>query len=103
MRPPGTHSTTCATAAGPSTMALMANQPQGKPPKHGQIKVATMPAKHAKAHLDMMTEGAAEMHNYHTGGVTGQGAQGAFAPLPSGADYSTTSTGNTGDADSGGA
>jgi hypothetical protein len=82
----------------------MANQPQGKPPKHGQIKVATMPAKHAKAHLDMMTEGAAEMRDYHTGGVTGQGAQGSFAPggASAGADYTTTSTGNTGDADSGG-
>ena len=63
-----------------------------------------MPAKHAKAHLDMMTEGAAQMRDYHTGGVTGQGAQGGFSPGgASGADYTTTNVGSDcGDADSGG-
>lgn len=74
---------------------------ESRPPKHGQIAVTTMPAKHAKAHLDMMTEGAAEMRDYHTGGVT-EGAQGGFAQggASGSADYETRSVGDTPDADS---
>jgi hypothetical protein len=51
-----------------------------------------------------MTTSAAEVRDYNTGGVTGQNSQGAMSPGgASSADYQTTNTGNTGDADSGGA
>jgi hypothetical protein len=111
MRPPGTHSTTFAIGAGPSTMALMAHQPQ--PPKHGDIAVTTLPERHAKKHLSEMTKHAAVVQQYNGHGAgpetglrlpnTGESSQGGFQQGGAGgADYTTTSTGNTGDADSGG-
>jgi hypothetical protein len=66
----------------------------------------SMPAKGLKAHLAQLTQHAKEVKNYggHPGfEVTGQSLQGAMSPGgASGADYQTTSTGNTGDSDSGG-
>lgn len=77
---------------------------KGKPPKHGDIAVSEMPLKHMRKHLVQMTQGAAEVRDYHTGGVTGQNAQGGFQQGgASGSDYQTTNTGNVGDSDSGGA
>ena len=57
-----------------------------------------------KKHLAQLTRHALEVKSYggHPGfEVTGQSSQGAFSPGgASGADYQTTSAGNTGDADS---
>lgn len=86
----------------------------GKPPEHGAISVTTMPKRHAKKHLAAMTTSMAEVKDYggHGGGPetnirlpgdTGQSSQGGFQQGgAAGAEYSTTSTGNTGDSDSGG-
>jgi hypothetical protein len=72
-----------------------------RPPRHGQISVNTLKVAHAKAHVAMMTASAGEVANYGGHSVTGQGSQGGMSPGgASGADYQTTSTGNTGDADS---
>jgi hypothetical protein len=72
--------------------------------RHGLIRVTTLKPEHARQHLAAMTTSAAEVRDYNTGGVTGQNSQGAPSQGgASGADYQTTSTGNTGDADSGGA
>jgi hypothetical protein len=68
------------------------------PPKHGQIKVSTMKVSHAKAHLSLMTQGAAEVRDYGGHAATGY-SQGAMATGASGADYQTTSVGDTPDAD----
>ena len=62
---------------------------------------------HLKAHLvAQLAQHAQEVKTYggHPGfEVTGQSSQGPFSPGgTSGADYQTTSTGNTGDVDSGG-
>jgi hypothetical protein len=73
-----------------------------KPPKHGQIRISTMRPEHAKKHLAEMTASMSEVHDYGAHG-TGFSSQGGFqSGGASGADYETTSTGNTGDADSGG-
>ncbi|MGA7770461.1 MAG: hypothetical protein WCA27_30035 [Candidatus Sulfotelmatobacter sp.] len=73
-----------------------------KPPRHGAISVTTMPKRHAKKHLAAMTASMSEVKDYGSHG-TGFSSQGSFASGgASGADYQTTSTGNTGDADSGG-
>jgi hypothetical protein len=57
-----------------------------------------------RQHLAAMVTSAAEVRDYNTGGVTGQNSQGAMGPGgASSADYQTTNTGNTADADSGGA
>jgi hypothetical protein len=87
----------------------------GKPPKHGVISVSDMPRANARKHLGDMTKHAAVVRDYngHGGGNpetglrlpgdTGQSSQGGFQQGgAAGADYSTTSTGNTGDSDSGG-
>jgi hypothetical protein len=77
---------------------------QRQPPRHGVIKVSTLTLHHARKHLAAMTTSAAEVRDYNTGGVTGQNSQGAPSQGgASGADYETSSTGNTGDVDSGGA
>jgi hypothetical protein len=50
-----------------------------------------------------MTASAAEVADYGGHSVTGEGSQGSFASDgAAGEDYQTSSTGNTGDADSGG-
>ncbi|MFZ0418413.1 MAG: hypothetical protein WAM04_09915 [Candidatus Sulfotelmatobacter sp.] len=97
-------------AAATSTMALMANSPdQPQPATHGQVHVsdghsnpkalAAQMQDHFAQHVQHLNTTA----SYHKGvGVTGQDAGGSFTASPSGADYETTSTGNTGDADSGG-
>jgi len=81
----------------------MANdRPQGKQPKHGAIAVTTLPKHHARKHLADMTVSMSEVHDYGGHG-TGFSSQGGFQQGgAAGADYTTTSTGNTGDADSGG-
>ena len=77
---------------------------RAQPPQHGQIKVATMKAAHAKKHLRQMTADASQVRDYGGHSVTGQGSQGAFSQggASGSADYQTTNTGNTGDSDSGG-
>ena len=80
------------------------------PPKHGRVISGqgqhSMPAKNLKAHLAQLTQHTKEVQAYggHPGfEVTGQSSQGGFATgRASGADYQTTSVGNTGDCDSGG-
>jgi hypothetical protein len=57
-----------------------------------------MPRKHMRAHLASMVASASEVQSYGGHSVTGQGSQGSGDS--SGASYSTTSTGNTADADS---
>ena len=53
--------------------------------------------------VSQMVTSAAEVRDYNNGGVTGQNSQGAPSQGgASGADYQTTNTGNTGDADSAG-
>lgn len=75
-----------------------------KPPKHGQIKVATMKIEHAKKHLRQMTADASEVRDYGGHSGTGFSSEGAFSSGGArGADYETTSTGDTGDSDSMGA
>lgn len=70
-------------------------------PKHGQIKVSTMKVSHAKAHLTLMTQGAAEVRDYGGHAATGCSSHGAMSPGgASGADYQTSSADNTGDSDS---
>jgi len=89
-------------------MSKQSNTPS--PPPHGRVISSggqhSMPVKHLKAHLAQLTSHTKEVKNYggHPGfEVTGQGSQGGFAPGGSGgADYQTTSVGNTGDSDSGG-
>jgi hypothetical protein len=86
-------------------MNKQSNIPQ--PPKHGRVISSggqhSMPAKGLKAHLAQLTSHVNEVAQYGGYEATGQSSQGGFAPGGSGgADYSTTSTGNTGDSDSGG-
>lgn len=77
---------------------------KAQPPKHGVIRVSTLKFGHAKRHLASMTASAAEVRDYGGHSVTGEGSQGAFASDgAAGADYQTSSTGNTGDSDSRGA
>ena len=79
------------------------------PPKHGRVTAGApgqMGRTHLVKHLAELTQHAREVKSYggHPGfEVTGQSSQGAFSPAgASRADYQTTSTGNTGDSDSGG-
>ena len=79
-------------------MALMAKQPH--PPKHGDISVTTLPKHHARKHLAAMTASMAEVHDYGNHG-TGFSSQGGFQQGgAAGAEYTTTSVGDTPDADS---
>lgn len=74
-----------------------------QPPKHGQIKVATMKIGHARKHLAQMMQGAEEVRSYGGHEATGISSQGAFNPGgASSADYSTGGVGDTPDADSAG-
>jgi hypothetical protein len=74
------------------------------PPKHGRVTAGApgqMTRSHLVKHLGELTQHAHGVKSYggHPGfEVTGQSSQGAFSP--GGAGYQTTSTGNTGDADS---
>jgi hypothetical protein len=79
------------------------------PPKHGRVTAGApgqMGREHLKKHLAQLTQHTKEVQAYggHPGfEVTGQSSQGGFATGgASGADYQTTSVGNTGDSDSGG-
>jgi hypothetical protein len=75
----------------------------GQQPKPGQISVTTMKPKHARQHIALITEHAQIAADYGSHGAA-FGSQGAFSPGgAAGADYETSSTGNTGDADSTGA
>jgi hypothetical protein len=74
---------------------------KGRPPRHGDISVTTMPRKHMRAHLASMSASAGEVANYGGHSVTGEGSQGSFASGGA-SDYSTTNVGGTGDADTGG-
>ena len=97
MRRPGTHSTTFATGAGPSTIWLMANQ-------------VHVPDHHPRHHeLTKQLTGHLAQHVAHANATADYGGHGMFSNQggfqqggASGSDYETTSTGNTGDADSGG-
>jgi hypothetical protein len=75
------------------------------PPRHGQIKVAVLPAHHARKHLKMMVETSNVTRDY--GGHSGQGqvSGGSFTGSgmtggASGADYESSSQDSVGDADS---
>jgi hypothetical protein len=72
-----------------------------QPPRHGVIKVSSMKPEHARRHLAAMTASMSEVHDYGSHG-TGFSSEGSFASGggAAGADYQTTSTGNTGDSDS---
>jgi hypothetical protein len=69
-------------------------------PRHGQIRVASMKLRHAKAHLRLITGSAAQVRNYGGHEATydsrGQMAPGGAA----GADYQTTYVNDTPDTDS---
>jgi hypothetical protein len=75
-------------------------------PKHGIIRLGgpnAMKVHHAKRHLAAMTASMSEVHDYGNHG-TGFSSEGSFSSGgASGADYETTSIGNTGDSDSMGA
>jgi hypothetical protein len=78
-----------------------------QPPKHGRVISSggqhSMPVKGLKAHLAQLTSHVHEVAQYGGYEVTGQSSQGGFAPGgASGAQYQTTSVGDTGDSDSGG-
>jgi len=78
------------------------NGSKSQPPRHGVIRVSTMKVEHAKNHLAAMTAAAGEVRDY--GAATGYSSQGAMSPGGAGgADYETTSVGDTPDADSTGA
>ena len=80
------------------------NGSKSQPPRHGVIRVSTMKVEHAKQHLSTMTASATEVRDYGGHAATGFGSQGAMSPGgASGADYETTSVGDTPDADSTGA
>jgi hypothetical protein len=70
-----------------------------QPPRHGQIKVSSMKLRHAKAHLAMITQVAAQVKDYsgHQAIADSRGdfAQGGAA----GADYQTTNVNDTPDPD----
>ena len=72
-----------------------------QPPRHGQIKVTSMKAGHAKAHLRAMATSASEVRDYGGHEATGYESRGAMAPGgAAGADYQTTSV-DTPDSDAG--
>lgn len=67
------------------------NSRNPQPPRHGQIRVANMKLHHAKAHLRIMAESAAEVRDYGGHEATGYSSQGAMAPGgAAGANYTTT-------------
>ena len=75
------------------------NERNPQPPRHGVIKVSSMRVSHAKAHLQMITDSAAEVHSY-SGYESTADSRGAFAPGgAAGADYETTSVNDTPDSD----
>jgi hypothetical protein len=99
----GTQVTTFATAAGPSTIWLMANQVHvpDHHPRHDEL------TKQLTDHLAQHVEHASTTAAYHGGqrlpGDTGESSQGSFQPGgAAGAEYQTSSADSVGDADSGG-
>jgi hypothetical protein len=80
------------------------NGSKSQPPRHGVIRVSTMKVEHAKQYLSTMTASATEVRDCGEHAATGFGSQGAMSPGgASGADYETTSVGDTPDSDSKGA
>ena len=78
------------------------NSRKPHPPRHGQIRVASMKLHHAKAHLRSMAESAAEVANYGGHEATGYDSRGEMAPGgAAGADYETVSA-DTPDSDTSG-
>ena len=81
---------------------------KSQPPEHGVIKTNRWKAEHAKKHLASMTASMSEVKDYGSHGDIGQSSQGGFTGsgmsggASGSAEYETTSTGNTGDCDSGG-
>lgn len=72
-----------------------------RPPQHGQIRVSTLKIAHAKRHLASMTASAAEVRDYGRTFGYRRGLSGIVRERRRGGrDYQTSSTGNTGDADS---
>jgi hypothetical protein len=70
-----------------------------QPPKHGQVRVASMKFSHAKDHLRMISDSAAEVKDYGGHSATAD-ARGGFAPGgAAGSDYSTASVNDSPDAD----
>jgi hypothetical protein len=85
----------------------MSKQKLPQPPRHGPVVSSggqhSMPVKGLKAHLAQLTSHVHEVAQYGGYEATGQSSQGGFATGgANGGDYQTTSTGNTGDCDSGG-
>ena len=83
----------------------MSKEKMPEPPKHGRVISSagqhSMPVKHLQRHLSELTAHVREAAQYSGYEVTGQSSQGGFATGgASGADYQTSSTGNTGDSDS---
>lgn len=74
------------------------NDKKPQPPRHGQIKVSSMRRSHAKAHLAMITEGAAQVRDYGGHSATAD-SRGEFAPGATGANYTTTSVNDNPDSD----
>ena len=76
-----------------------------EPQRHGRVIAGApggMTAKHLRKHLTELTAHANEVRDYGCHG-TGFSSQGAMSPGgASGADYQTTSVGDTPDADSAG-
>jgi hypothetical protein len=60
-------------------MLLEGGDIMAKPPRHGQIKVSSLPMKHAKAHLAATTASIVEVHDYGARGM-GFSSQGSFSP-----------------------
>jgi hypothetical protein len=74
------------------------NIPQ--PPRHGQIKVATLRRAHAREHLRLMSASAAQVRDYGGHEATGYDSKGDFAPGgAAGADYQITSINDNPDPD----
>jgi hypothetical protein len=76
------------------------NNRKPQPPRHGQIRVASMKLRHAKAHLRLITGFAAEVRDYGGHEATGYDSRGEMAPGgAAGADYQTTSVNDRPDSD----
>jgi len=75
------------------------NDKKPQPPRHGQIKCATMKMAHAKSHLATMVASTAEVSRYG-GHEAVCSSEGEFAPGGAArADYETTSANDNPDPD----
>ena len=72
------------------------NSRKPQPPRHGQIRVASMKLHHAKAQIRIMAESAAEVREYGGHEATSYDSRGAMSPGGAGgADYVTNSVNDT--------